>query len=110
MYAVDTKLKMQMGASGPAGLPDGTDMLPLVDALATAHADAAQMRIDGGVAIAVLDMHYIAKAILNTSEFHDAISYRANGGASGRALVHALVRTHGLQNRVQAHLETARHP
>ena len=74
--AVDAKLEVQVRPGGPAGLADGANVLSLGHVLAALHVDLAQVRVNGFVALAVLDKYHIAEAVLHAGKFHYAVSDR----------------------------------
>ena len=109
MLAVDAEFKMQMRPGGPTGRAHGAQCLALRYRLAAPHVDAAQVRIDRGVAIVMTHRDHLAVALAIASGFDHALAHAAHRRASGRCVVDAQVRAPGLQDRVKAHLEATRH-
>jgi hypothetical protein len=77
--------------------------------LALLDEDAAQVRIDGGVVVAVLHEHHLAKPALHAGELDHTVTDSAHRCAGGRRVVRPQMGAPGFQDRVEAHLEAAGH-
>ena len=71
--------------------------------------DAAQMCVDGGVAVGVFDHHHVAKSALFARHVDHATSNATYGCAGRGCVVDAQMGTPRLQNRMKAHFEAAGH-
>src|SRR3546814_19052402 len=69
--AVTVEFVMEVRASGHAGRSDIADHLALGDALAGRHLEASHVRIGGGEAVAVIDLHIFAVPAVPADEFED---------------------------------------
>src|SRR3546814_17195040 len=67
--SVAVKLVMQVRAGRHAGRSDIADDLALLDPLPCRHLEPAHMRIGGGKAVAVADLHIFAIAPVSTGDF-----------------------------------------
>ncbi|MOA19849.1 hypothetical protein D3C78_1402560 [compost metagenome] len=103
MLAVDLELVVQVRAGGEAGHADVADDLPLLDAGAGADAlgEAAQVAVDGAVALAMLDDHGVAIATLAACLDDPAITGGLDRRAGRRGVIDALVCTDFVQDRVE---------
>src|SRR4051812_3413544 len=106
----DPELVMQMGARGPACLPDKTNGVVLRHACATPHGDAAQVCIYGGVLPVVAKHDYVAVPPPRTGIFNDSVCYGANTSAGRRRVVDSFVGAPVLHERMHAHPESGAHP
>src|SRR6478672_13079626 len=105
VHAVDAELEVQVRAGGPARGADRADALALLDALALAHVDAAQVGVGRGARAVVLDLHHVAVAVLHAGELDHAVADGAYRRAGGRGVVDAEVAAPFLQDRMHAQRE-----
>ena len=109
MLAIDTKFKVQMGSSGPTCCAHQSNGLTLVHILPTLDQHFAQVGIDRAVTVAVLDDHGIAVTTHVASTFHHTQAHISNRRALRGRVIHPQMGSPGLENRMQAHAETAGH-
>ena len=102
---IHPKLEVQMGSGGPTCGAHCTNGLPLLDRLAFADLNLAQVSINRGVVVAMTNDHDIAKATLNTRKLNNTIANSLSGRACWGSVVNAQVRFHGLEYGVQSHGE-----
>ena len=110
MLAIDAEFEVQVRPGRPPRGAHRTDVLPLRDGLALLHVDAVQVRIHGDMLVAVLDIDHVAKAILNPSKVHHAVTHGAHRGACRSRKIGPQVGTPLLQNGVKAHGKAAGYP
>ena len=102
---------MQVRAGGQAGGADVADHGALADLLALLQlAEARHVRVQGGVAAAVVQDHHVAVAALGADELHPGVAGGHDRGAGAGGVVHALVHAHAAQHRMPARAELRRQP
>src|SRR5690606_26507849 len=103
VHAVDAEFVVQVRAGGPAGTADIADHRALLEPGAgLVLAEARHVRIEGGVALAVVEHHGAAIAALPADERHARVAGGHDRGAVASAVVHALVGAGAAQDRVLA--------
>src|SRR3546814_13800790 len=96
---------MEVRASGHAGRSDIADHLALGDALAGRHLEAIHVRIGGGEAVAVIDLHIFAVPAVPADEFDATRCCREDRRSAGGAEIAALVHPRIAEQRMPAHAE-----
>src|SRR5690606_28125024 len=103
VHAVDAEYVVQVRAGGQAGAADVADHRALLEPRAgLVLAEARHVRIEGGVALAVVEHHGAAVAALPAHERHARVAGGHDRGAVSGAVVHALVGAGAAQDRVLA--------
>src|SRR5690606_18968464 len=111
VLAVDPEFIVQVRAGGQAGGADIADHRALGHVLALADlAEARHVRVQRGVALAVVEDHHVAVATLLADELHPGVAGGHDRGAGAGGVVHALVHAHLAQHRVVARAELGRQP
>ena len=100
---------MQVGPSGPASGAHGPQGLALRHRLTHTHINAAQVGINGFVAVAMRQRDHIAITTLLARCLDHTVTHTAHGGACGGGVIDPQMGAPGLQNRVKPQFEAAGH-
>src|SRR5690606_31140178 len=104
--AVDAECGVPVRAGGQAGAADAADHRALADALPLADvAEAGHVRVERGVAAAVVEDHGVAVAATPALELHAGVAGGHDRRAGARGVIHALVLAHVATHRMPARAE-----